>query len=220
LYRTVAILLGVLVSVASARAGWIEVGDAGRLPVTAQTPLGTGTLDFIRGSLGNDIDVDVYRIQLTGGGTFSATTEGLSAVDTKLFLFDATGRGVYMNDDADVFTLQSLLPAGDPLTPLAAGEYYLAITGFDLDPVSVAGLIFPDPLFPEGVYGPTGPGGGSPVLDFLGSGDFGDYEIRLTGANFVSAPQAVPEPSSLALAAVGGLVAAAARVRRRRASPC
>lgn len=205
--RTVALAFGVLISAASAQGGWIEVGDAGRLPGTAQITVGTGSLTSISGTLLDDTDVDVYRIILAGGGTFSATTFGLTSVDTKLFLFDVTGRGAYVNDDANVFTLQSTLPAGDPLTPAQAGVYYLAIAGFDIDPVSVGGLIFPDPLFPEGVFGPTGPGGGSAVTDFVGTGDFGAYTIELTGAFFAQEPPvtAVPEPLSAVSAGIGML---------------
>lgn len=208
-----------LQSIASA-GPWQETGDAGSLPATAQQVIGMGTLDSITGTIADDLDVDMFAIFLTGGGTFSATTVGLSAFDTKLFLFDSTGNGVYVNDDADVFTLQSTLPSGDPLTPQASGLYYLVIAGFDVDPISVGGAIFPDPIFPEGVFGPTGSGGGSPITGYLNTGDFGDYTIALTGARFLAEPAAVvPEPSSLALFALCGLGLAGYRWQRRQRCP-
>jgi hypothetical protein len=183
----------------------VEAGDAGDLPVTAQVATGTGSLDSISGTLADASDVDVFSIFLSGSGTFSATTVGLTAVDTKLYLFDSAGLGVFTNDDADVFTLQSTLPSGDPLTPLAAGVYYLAITSFDIDPVSLGGPIFPEPIFPDLVYGPTGPGGGSPVIGYTGSGDSGAYTIALTGAQFQGVAAAVPEPGNLTLLGLAGL---------------
>lgn len=175
---------------------WVEVGDAGRLPTSAQVTTGAGDLISIIGNLDDDLDVDVFKISVAGGGVFSATTVGLSSVDTRLFLFDSAGIGVYANDDADVFTLQSELPAGNPLTPILPGVYYLAVAGFDINPVSIAGRIFPEPLFPEELLGPTGPGGGAAVIDFEGAGDFGSYTIDFTGAfPAESSPVAVPEPT-------------------------
>ncbi|MDG3005335.1 DVUA0089 family protein [Paludisphaera mucosa] len=203
----------------SALAGsWVEIGDAGSLPSTAQYVLGSGPLDLISGQLADEFDVDVYAIYVDGGGTFSASTVGLTSVDTKLFLFDASGLGVYGNDDADVFTLQSLLPAGDPLTPLAAGVYFLAVTSYPIDPLSAGGSIFLQPLFPEEVVGPVGPGGSSPVTGYDGSGEAGAYGISLTGARFIN-NTAVPEPSTLTMtagAAALGLGVGAAKSRRGR----
>ncbi|HEX8203641.1 MAG TPA: DVUA0089 family protein [Isosphaeraceae bacterium] len=195
----------------------IEAGDAGNLPATAQVASGAGTLDAISGTLASGTDVDVFAIVLGGGRTFSATTVGLTDVDTKLYLFDSTGRGVYTNDDEDVFTLQSTLPAGDLLTPLASGLYYLAITSFDIDPVSLGGKIFPDPIFPDLVYGPTGPGGGSPVTGYTGSGESGAYTIALTGARFQGAT-VVPEPGTLTSLGIAGLGLLGSGWRRRRSA--
>ncbi|MCD0462393.1 DVUA0089 family protein, partial [Roseiconus lacunae] len=164
--------------------------------------------DFRSYLLIDDVDVDVFALLLDGGGTFSATTVGLSDVDTRLYLFDSSGLGIYTNDDADVFTLQSTLPAGDALTPVSAGVYFLAITSFDIDPANASGSLFPIPLFPEALLGPTGPGGGSPVTGWDSFGEAGDYKIALTGASFIGSNTAVPEPSSflawsLAIATLG-----------------
>jgi hypothetical protein len=139
----------------------------------------------------------MYCINLTGSGTFSATTVGLAGFDTQLFLFDSPGLGVYANDDDVAF--QSTLPAGHALTPTTAGLCYLAISGFDLDPVSAGGQIFPNTF--TGVHGPTGLGGGSAISGWTGTGVFGDYIIALTGAEFV--PVAVPEPATLLLFGTG-----------------
>ena len=121
-----------------------ESGDAGSLPASAQTT--TGAVDLILRRLSDPADEDVYKICLQGNTSFSADTERSELFDSQLFLFDSAGRGVYANDDVveNEFETSSRarLPAGDPLTPSAGGVYYLAISAFDSDPVSVGGEIF------------------------------------------------------------------------------
>jgi hypothetical protein len=111
-----------------------------------------------------------------------------SGVDTQLFLFTFSGRGVVANDDSKQ-TLRSTLP-GTPLTP---GQYFLAISSFDVDPMtSVTGLIFPS-VPTDGVFGPTGPGGDDGgVTRWQGSGGTGTYTIALDLSP-------VPEPTTLIL---------------------
>jgi hypothetical protein len=164
-----------------------ETGDAGDLLPGAQdlTPGGVTQID---GNFANSSDVDLYRLCLPGGGSFSASTVGGSVVDTQLFLFDSSGRGVYGNDD-DGSSRQSTLPAGDPLTPAAAGEYYLAVAPYNRDPNSDAGPIFAS-LGP--VLAPTGIGGGQPVSGWSGRvSGMGPYRVVVTGASCV-APDSTP----------------------------
>ena len=118
-----------------------ESGDAGDLPATAQD-LASEDVVHIDGAFDSATDVDMYRLCLPGGRTFSASTVGGTTVDTQLFLFDSAGLGVYGNDDSGG-TRQSLLPAGHPLTPQAAGQYHLAVGPFNRDPSSPGGSIFP-----------------------------------------------------------------------------
>jgi hypothetical protein len=200
-------------AVASA-ATWSEVGDAGNLPATAQTPSGPGTLTSISGSISPNSDVDMFRIFINGGVPFFATTVGTAGtlVDTQLFLFNSSGIGVVMNDDADNTTFRSTIPD----TSLSSGLYYLAISGWDIDPQSIGGDIFfedtdPNETHDPGVYGPTGPGGAFPVSGWPGEPDFegSTYTIALRGAS------AVPEPTSMALLATGALPFLR-RLRRRR----
>jgi hypothetical protein len=174
--------------------GFSEVGDAGKLPCTAQIAAGTGSLTTITGAIAFG-DVDMYQIFVTGGGTFSASAGGESpgyALDPVLFLFDANGRGVYANDDAwppDPFFPpgRALLPAGQALTPLMAGVYFLAIAPSDIFPVSAGGRIFPFSPTGTDVLGPTGPGGALPASGWSGSFfSTGSYTITLTGAEFTS----------------------------------
>jgi hypothetical protein len=184
--RLITILaLGVALGVAAPSANAAtELGDAGDLPASAQdvTPEAVST---ISGTLRSPSDVDLYKVCVTGGGSFSASTVGGVApdapLDTQLFLFSESGRGVYGNDDAGTGVRQSLLPACDPLTPSVSGIYYLGVSQFDLDPESSLGPIFPSTL---GLVGPTGRGGGEPLSSWAGSfGSGGAYTVTLAGTD-------------------------------------
>jgi hypothetical protein len=153
-----------------------EQGDAGDVPATAQN-LTRATVPSITGTIATGNDADLYRVCLTGGGSFSATTVGLSDVDTQLFLFDTTGLGIYAHDDGT--TKQSTLPAGHQLTPSASGEYILGISAYDRDPQSSGGPIFSNVAF---VTAANGRGAAAPVEGWAGlPRDSGAYTIALTG---------------------------------------
>jgi hypothetical protein len=160
---------------------WAEVGDAGQLPSTAQIPfrlppLFAVPLTEITGTLAGTSGADMYRICKIPGGLSTAQTDinPGTADDTQLFLFNNIGMGLLFNDDINGTRLSSL---GNFVAPL--GAYYLAVSAYNSDPVSVGGLIFPD-TFP-GIFGPTGPGGGSPIIGWVGTGGTGTYRITLTG---------------------------------------
>jgi len=178
---------------------WSEQGDAGQTRLSAQSVLGAGSLIEITGSIGSSSDVDMYWIQLTGGGTFSASAPSLSPSlrDPQLFLFDFSGFGIYANDDG-LPALGAFLPAAHPLTPTSGGLYLLAISGYNTDPISVGGLIFPSSPFAP-VYGPSGSGGGSPLSGWTGGGDTGSYTVSFTGAQAVE----TPEPSTTLFISIG-----------------
>lgn len=177
--------LAVAVPVAGA-VPWTEVGDAGSLRATAQAIVGEGSLSSISGSISDPNDEDMYKICLRGGKRFSATTNGGAAFDTQLFLFNASGRGVYANDDigGDPYNVQSRLPRMQPLTPRQAGIYFLAISAFDNDPVNARGqMIFPDEPF-DAVHAPTLPGARVRGWDDGGL-ESGSYTITLRGARLL-----------------------------------
>ncbi len=126
-------------------------------------------------------------------------------------MFDADGGGVYANDDFTFTNRRSFLPPAARSPRGSPGSTSLAISGWDRDPVSAAGLIFPsDP--PVGVFGPAGPGGGRPLSGYAGTGGTGTYTILLTGAEYA----VVPEPGSLGLCGAGALGITLLRLARRR----
>ena len=244
LSATAALLIGFGSSSSLLAQVHVEVGDAGELPTTAQI-LPAGAVTAIEGSLpvtgtapSAVGDRDMY-IFYTSGGTFSATVEtpALGLIpDSQLFLFDSAGMGLFANDDFD--------PDGDgPLPVLAsgpsrivadlpAGQYFLAISVFDDEPISAGGLIFPTfftlPINDFGIQvGPTGPGGSQPIIGWnentLSQGF--SYSINLTNA-FGSPPDgngngngngtSVPDASSsLVLFSLGMLSLVAVRRRSR-----
>jgi hypothetical protein len=176
------ILLGLAPSAFAAS----ESGDAGDLPGTAQD-VGSSAVTSILGSFATGGDADVYRMCLSDGASFSASTVAAPPRDTQLFLFDADGIGVYSNDDTGLGVHVSSLPANHAFSPGSGGEYYLAVSAFNNDPWSDEGEIFPDAfsssLYPDGVLDASGPGAAAPVSSWTGAprGATGPYSINLTG---------------------------------------
>jgi len=191
------VLVMVLSSGHAQAATFTETKDGGEVLGTAAQVISPESqpLDVLSGALSGD--ADLFRISLTGGQTFSATTTSGAGFDTQLFLLDSGGMGVYGNDNAGSSN-QSTLPAGG-FSPQKSGTYYLGISGFDYDPVSTGGEIFAD--FPDTgfdtVAGPTGLGGKSALIGFDGARlePGGSYTIALTGAK--TETKSVPEPSSI-----------------------
>lgn len=198
---------------------WGESGDAGDVPGTAQDTVGPGAqaLVQIQGNYTSDT-ADVYRITITDGNAFSATTEGGALWDTMLTIFDDTGKGVLQNDDTSGASKRSTLPAGQGLP---AGTYLLAISNFSCDPSGVAPP--PNPAVDVYIFPRTENGNASTTLrgpDTANNGDKvtldkwdntssgGNYTIFLTGATFGtdsgnqqpvidSGPFAVPNPAAV-----------------------
>lgn len=190
---------------------WAEAGDAPELPVPGQATVGVGPLTLISGNLpAGANDADMYCINIVDPINFSAAVTGGTIYDSQLFLFNLGGFGVTHNDDAGTGPIGgwSAIGAGGPGpgVALAPGLYALAISGYNRDPSSAGGLIWANSPFSDETA-PDGPGGGLPVISWAGDGDFGTYEITLVGASYCD----VPEPTTLALLALGGL----ALIRRR-----
>lgn len=221
--KKIARLGGVLALLAalsvSARAGavWNETAaGAGSTLSTAEATVGdVGLLSQINGQLRSTLEVggspfyevDLYQIRIVNPGAFSARTVSSNPDDTALFLFDAAGLGVYMNDDTES-DLLSLLPAGDPAGPLSAGLYYLAVAlgGYEAYSDFAATLgTFLGGAFNEVRGGDASAGPLETWATTFSSGTelpFG-YSISLTGAGAALVPE--PQSMALALLALAGL---------------
>lgn len=160
---------------------WSEDDDAGALPQTAQTPgLDSTPLRRIRGQLESEGDADMYRLRIDEPSIVELATDGMTSVDTQLWLLDVTGAGVSHNDDAGFFSFGSRITDQFVAAP---GEYLLAVSEWDTDALSSEGEdIWADEPFhierrPDGTA-PT-----EPVGHWLAEGFFGGaYSIRISGA--------------------------------------
>jgi hypothetical protein len=173
-----------------------EQGDAGDLRVTAND-MGGSAVTTIWGTFTDATDADVYRLCLSDGASFSATTVGATTLDTQMFLFDSQGYGIYANDDWNGLR-GSMLPAQHRFSPRAGGEYFLAISSYNRDPQSSQGEIFQDNfihwLYPDGVLDANGFGAAETLVDWNGRapGGPGLYHITLTGTASCVPPDTTP----------------------------
>ncbi len=222
-YIRVLALLAVFVAL-PARADFVwNESNAGSLLPTAEVTHGTGALTQINGHLDFDLStllwgVDLYAIGISDPTIFTASTEDgpANVSDPALYLFNALGVGVYMNNDNTGTDFQATLPTGSPFGPLTPGLYYLAVAWGFSDALSGDSIFSLDQfLDTTGVYGPTGPGGADPLAAWNTSSAPGDFTLPASySIDFRGATQA-PEPGTLALlaAAAFGMMA-----RRRRIS--
>lgn len=221
---TIFAVVGLACSLAAAGPEWIEAGDAGSVPGSAQSVTGGGgPLTKIVGNLSGPSSMphrmqddyqDMYLIFISDPLVFRATTlplfDGTANFDPSLWLFAADGRGLLGNLDAGpgephAFMLNEANDATGAGVFLP-GLYYLAITGAGSVPVSNTGEIFQFAL-PGEVSGPDGPGGPNPITGWSGPGAWGYYEIALQGVSTI-----VPAPGALGMLGSLGLLA----LRRRR----
>ena len=205
---------------ASAFAGpeWMEMGESGSVPGNAQATTGNGALAKISGTLSGpgagpklgapgatgDFQ-DMYLIKIVDPLNFRATTlpglNGGAEFDAQLFLFTPDGLGLVANLDATAGTTDPLLlpDANDGTGAIidAPGLYLLAISGFPSFPRSINGPIFEFDLFQE-TSGPDGNGGSQPIIGWNGPGQFGQYEIALTGAELIPVNELGCDPADIA----------------------
>lgn len=219
LYLPLAVSAACLGFTGALHAQYIETGDAGSSAGTAQATGSAGgqVLGSIAGTLSSTDDADFFLITITNPTLFSASTVGGSLVDTQLFLFTSGGAPIYLNDDADGTSLQSLLPAASALGPQAAGTYILGVSVSGVDPVNSSNqTLFAPATFSTDLRGPASNAFGTVagVFNNASFADSGAYTISLTGA----ATAAVPEPAAGALFAAGAALLAAALRRRRTAA--
>jgi hypothetical protein len=165
-----------------AATSWQEQGDAGDLPSTAQVvqAASTGPLVSITGAVTVGNEPDMFKISICNPSTFSATLT--SGFDSALFLFNANGNGVAFGED-----ISGTQGAVTNQFVTSAGLYYVAIAGYDNDPLGsiTAGEIWLDA--PWNVErAPDGPAAAETPGSWSGGGGSGSYTLNLTGACFIS----------------------------------
>lgn len=150
--------------------------------------------------------VDMYKFNVGYAGTYFFNTQGTSIVDTQLFLFDSSGKGLAWNNDIDLAggNTQSAFS-----TFLGLGEYYIALSFWGVDPEDDVPMALFDTINTND--GPANAGAGTVAnwADFYGGTlwDIDDYTINAY----------VPEPGALALS-LAALALMAGVSRRRIAS--
>jgi hypothetical protein len=189
-----------------------EIVDAGESVGAAQITGVLGSpLTTINGLVSSATDADLYFIFLSNPTSFSATTVGLTLMDTQLFLFTLSGVPVYTNDDdPGGLSVGSTLPAGDLNSPSSAGIYVLGIAAVGYNPADFANQLLFAAGLPTDVRGPASGVGSLDHFSDDGATEFGAYTINLSNT-----AAAVPEPSTWALLA---LAAAGMTILRRRRS--
>jgi subtilisin-like proprotein convertase family protein len=164
---------------------YVESGESGALPVSAQAAAGSGPLARIAGWLAPG-DADMYAVRVCDPANFSVTSVGGTDLDTQLYLFDAGGRGVACNDDEGAGPSSQSTIGADNLS--GGGTYYIAVTAYERLPVDAQGwLIWDRAVSDLAERTPDGPGAGNPVQGWTdgAAGAGGAYRLMLTGACFV-----------------------------------
>jgi hypothetical protein len=194
--------------------------DAGSTVNTSKKLNGSGQLSLLSGSLSGDSRgqgdyQDVYQILISDVEAFKLNflgTEG--GFDTMLWLFDEDGRALLGNNDSLIDGQPSPLSflrneSTDGSFQLQnPGKYYIAISGFNSQPVSKLGSMFDLGANPFGVYAANGQGANATQNGWTQNGATGNYLLSLEGVSFIP----VPAPGALALLGLAGIMGG----RRRR----
>ncbi len=182
------VALGVLLA-APAMAQWVEQGDAGELPATAQVPIGGGPLATISGTFLAD-DTDMFCIRIDAPTSFTATTCGGTQDDTQLFLFREDGTGVtHDDDDPGGCGLQSTITGVFVSSP---GQYLIAVSKYNRDPQGAgACTIWANSPF-NVERAPDGTCPGNPVIGWTGTTSAGSYRISMTSVSYCGATAVEP----------------------------
>ena len=197
--------------------------DAGQTLATAANTGSTlptliqGTIAGPAGTTANPSDADLYQLTVATAGSYTFSTVNTytdaGGVDTELSLFSSTGTAILENDDASGTTTDSSIT-----TTLTAGTYYLGVSSSDNEPVNANNQLLFTGLNQSGDTTAVR-GAASGVNPTTLSGYNGnEYDMTTTGRYQIgiTAPAAVPEPSTWATVAFGGIASAMTFLRRRR----
>ena len=105
---------------------------AGQTWSTSETPLGSGPLTRIQGTIAAGRSADIYLVRIDDPATFRVSSIG-SGFDTQLWMFGVDGRGIAFRDD-DPGSTQSTLSGQFS----GAGSVLIAVSQALLEPRPVA----------------------------------------------------------------------------------
>jgi len=196
-------LLTISAGAALAGPDFIETADAGSVACDATPVIGEGPLTGIRGNLdgkgaAGDFE-DMYLIRIVAPTAFLASTAtslgGFADFDTQLWLFSfdpgtvPLAFGLLANDEAPgeppgVSTIRPVATDGSGAELVIPGLYFIAVSGFNDDPLSELGPIFNQVERTE-ISGPDGPGGRFAHEAWTEPGHVGEYRIVLVGAEYI-----------------------------------
>lgn len=166
------------------QAAYIESGDASNHLSSAQT----ATDAVIQGTISQDDEGDVFKLNFSTGGTLDISAISLS-IDTNIGLFDAGFNALIGNDDVSDTNLNSFLSY-----VISAGTYYLGIGDYAMYAENTSNEFwFMDGLAPNGF-------GAVDHIDNKSFIDTGEYEIHLS---IQPDSVTVPEPAIVALLGLG-----------------
>ncbi|MBZ0150525.1 MAG: hypothetical protein K8J09_03265 [Planctomycetes bacterium] len=175
---------------------WTETAaGAGQTWSTSETPLGSGPLTRIQGTIDAGRAADIYLVRVDDLATFQVSTVGGANFDTQLWMFGADGIGLGHRDD-DVGSGLSTLTGYGPYGP---GTVLIAVSEYDNDPLDQNG----DQLWNDTPYDterwPDGPGAANPFTQWSGTSSTArPYTLTLRGASF--AAEVNPAETQVALA--------------------
>ena len=205
------LVLGAVVAPSAKAAIWTEgTSPAVFLGGAGPEAVGSG-IDEIRGAISGGDQGDLFKITFAVGGTLDILARGAASdtMNLSLFLFDASGGGIRVDDNSGPLFSARLI------VTISAGTYFLGIGDDPLRAVDTDGTTWDASGVADGAPPPD-----FGVLDRLqNTGTVvspGNYRITLSMLTGDPPVSSVPEPMTLGLLGAGLLGLAHTRFRRRR----
>jgi hypothetical protein len=183
-YRGVALAASLLLPTALLAQNWTESATgAGQTWSTSETPLGSGPLTRIQGTIAAGSSADIYLVRVDDLATFQVSSVGGASFDTQLWMFGVDGAGLAHRDD-DVGSTQSTLTGFGPYGP---GTVLIAISEYDIDPLDQGGnQLWNDTPFDTERW-PDGPGAANLFTQWSGTSNVArPYTLTLRGASYAA----------------------------------
>lgn len=177
-------LLAMLLPIVAAAQNWNESFDSGDMIATADVTIGAGPLTSIMGAHIAQFDpTDMYCVSIPDLSAFQAYLVCTTLDDRDLWLFDANGYGIGMDDGCAFSVTRVSGQFGS-----TSGLYYLAVTADVNEALSSTGSIW-DPPIVSGERAPDGPGAANPLTVWVNAVNVltSPYTVYLSGAEFCEA---------------------------------